>query len=272
MNIEGAEQPVLAPHAPHGVGRFDRIAGAIALALGIAIIMAIATVPLSARQQAAFGIASALIFVFANRFKSRRVTLFLVALSLAVSARYLFWRMTETLNFESPLGYMLGSGLVLAEIYAVLTLVLGYFQTVWPLERKPVPLPADSSTWPTVDLYIPTYNEELSIVRASVLGALAIDWPKDKLNIFILDDGRRDQFRQFAELTGVGYITRSDNNHAKAGNLNHAMTKTNAEFVAIFDCDHIPTRAFLQMTMGFLVADPNLAMVQTPQGCSTLAT
>ena len=264
MNIEGAEQPVLVPHSSRGVGRFDRIAGAVALVLGIAIIVAIATVPLSARQQAAFGIASALTFVVANRFKSRRVTLFLVALSLAVSARYLYWRMTETLNFEAPMEYLLGSGLVLAEIYAVLTLVLGYFQCVWPLERKPVPLPADPSTWPTVDLYIPTYNEELSIVRATVLGALAIDWPKDKLNIFILDDGRRDQFRQFAELTGVGYITRSDNKHAKAGNLNAAMSRTTAEYIAIFDCDHIPTRAFLQMTMGFMVADKNLALVQTP--------
>jgi cellulose synthase (UDP-forming) len=264
MNIEGTEQPVLVPHSPHRAGLFDQIAGGIALILGIAIIMAIATVPLSARQQAAFGIASALIFVVANRFKSRRVTLFLVALSLAVSSRYLYWRMTETLSFESPLEYLLGSGLVLAEIYAVVTLVLGYFQTVWPLERKPVPLPADPAAWPTVDLFIPTYNEELSIVRATVLGALAIDWPKDKLNIFILDDGRREQFRQFAELTGVGYLTRPDNAHAKAGNLNSALSKTKADYVAIFDCDHIPTRAFLQMTMGFMVADDNVALVQTP--------
>ena len=159
---------------------------------------------------------------------------------------------------------LLGSGLVLAEIYAVVTLVLGYFQTVWPLERKPVPLPSDPSTWPSVDVYIPTYNEDLSIVRATVLGAMSIDWPADKLNIYILDDGRREQFRQFAELTGIGYIARTDNKHAKAGNLNHALTQTKGEFIAIFDCDHIATRAFLQMTVGFLVSDPKLALVQTP--------
>ena len=263
MKIDGI-QPVLVRRSAHSASPFERIGGLIALIVGIAAISAIATVPLSPRQQAAFGIASALIFSFANRYKNRRVTLFLVALSLSVSSRYLYWRLTETIDFESPLEVLLGSGLVLAEIYAVLTLVLGYFQCVWPLERKPVPLPADPSTWPTVDVYIPTYNEDLSIVRATVLGAMAIDWPQDKLNIYILDDGRRDQFKQFAELTGIGYIIRPDNNHAKAGNLNHAMKITKGEFILIFDCDHISTRAFLQMTMGFLIADKNLALVQTP--------
>ena len=264
MSSDITERPVLVRARPPAGSALERIGGILALVLGLVTIAAIATIPLSARQQAAFGLASAVIFAIANRYKSRQTTLFLVALSLSVSSRYLYWRLTETLDFESPLEILLGSGLVAAEIYAVVTLILGYFQTVWPLERKPVPLTSDPSTWPTVDVYIPTYNEDLSIVRATVLGALSIDWPADKLKIYILDDGRREQFRQFAELTGVGYITRSDNKHAKAGNLNAAMTKTQGEFIAIFDCDHIPTRAFLQMTMGFLVADPKLALVQTP--------
>ncbi len=231
---------------------------------GLMTIFAIATVPLSPRGQAVFGICAAIIFTIANRMQSRQVTLFLVALSLSVSLRYLYWRMTETLDFQSPIEVLLGGGLVLAEIYAILTLVLGYFQTVWPLERKPVPLSTDPSTWPSVDIYIPTYNEDLSIVRGTVLGALSIDWPADKLKIYILDDGKRDEFRQFAELTGVGWITRDDNKHAKAGNLNAAMTRTQGEYIAIFDCDHVPTRAFLQMTMGFVVNDPKVALVQTP--------
>jgi cellulose synthase (UDP-forming) len=245
-------------------GRANRLLSLMMGVLGLLTIIAIATVPLTPREQALFGISTAIIFTIANRFQAKQVTLFLVALSLSVSMRYLYWRMTETLAFQSPLEIMLGSGLVLAEVYAILTLVLGYFQTVWPLERKPVPLPDDPSTWPTVDIYIPTYNEDLSIVRASVLGALAIDWPADKLKIYVLDDGRREEFRQFCELVGVTHITRTDNKHAKAGNLNAAMTKTTGEFIAIFDCDHIPTRAFLQMTMGFLVADENCALVQTP--------
>src|SRR6185312_4604722 len=112
------------------------------------------------------------------------------------------------------------------EAYAIAVLALGYVQTVWPLERKPVPLPADSRRWPSVDVYIPTYNEDLSVVRATVLAALSIDWPPDRLQVYILDDGRRQEFRDFAITSGAGYITRPDNAHAKAGNLNHALQQT----------------------------------------------
>ena len=59
----------------------------------------------------------------------------------------------------------------------------------------------------------------------------------------ILDDGRRESFRRFAEEVGVGYLTRPDNCHAKAGNLNHALERIDGELVAIFDCDHVPVRS-----------------------------
>ena len=183
------------------------------------MVLAVATVPLLPREQAIFAIFAAVTFLIVNRFKGRMVTMFLVMLSLAVSLRYIFWRVTETLTFNSTSELFLGTLLALAECYAIMVLVLGYIQTVWPLERKPMPLPDDVSVWPTVDVFIPTYNEPMSIVRATVLGAMAMDYPRDKFRVHILDDGRRDEFRQFAELCGVGYIARPTNEHAKAGNL-----------------------------------------------------
>ena len=140
--------------------------------------------------------------------------------------------------------------LLAAETYAWVVLILGYIQTCWPLERQPAQMPRDTRLWPTVDLLIPTYNEDLSVVRGTVYAALGIDWPQDKLRIYILDDGKRENFRQFAADVGVGYITRADNRHAKAGNLNHALSRIDGELVAIFDCDHIPVRSFLQLTVG----------------------
>ncbi|MBV9249407.1 MAG: cellulose biosynthesis cyclic di-GMP-binding regulatory protein BcsB, partial [Acetobacteraceae bacterium] len=74
----------------------------------------------------------------------------------------------------------------------------------------------------------------------------------------------RTAFRDFAESCGAGYIIRPDNKHAKAGNLNHALARTDGEFITIFDCDHIPTRAFLQMSMGWMVQNERLAAIQTP--------
>ena len=80
-----------------------------------------------------------------------------------------------------------------------------------------------------------------------------------------LDDGRREEFREFAEATGVGYVTREDNAHAKAGNLNHALEETNGELLALFDSDHVPTRAFLQLTVrAGSSAMPSSRWVQTP--------
>ena len=231
---------------------------------GLGLAFVAATVNLDPVDQSILAFATALAFFLGNRRKGRRMTLFLTMLSALMSLRYIVWRVTETLEFNTVLQGFLGTGLALAEAYAVVVLALGYIQTMWPLQRQPMPLPDNPADWPTVDVYIPSYNEDLSIVRATVLAAMAIDWPQDKLRVYILDDGRRLAFRDFAASCGCGYIIRPDNAHAKAGNLNHAMTLTDGDFVAIFDCDHVPTRAFLQLTMGLLTHNPRLAFVQTP--------
>ena len=191
-------------------------------------------------------------------------TLMLMGLALVASLRYVWWRMLFTLDLETGIEMFLGLLLLAAEAYTWLILLLGFLQTIWPLGRKPAPLPKDMAVWPSVDVYIPSYNEPLSIVRTTVLAALGMDWPRDRLKIYLLDDGRRDEFREFAELAGIGYLTRPDNAHAKAGNLNRALNKTSGEFIAIFDCDHIPTRSFLQISMGWFLQDPKCAMLQTP--------
>jgi cellulose synthase (UDP-forming) len=248
------------PHSSLTSRLIDIVCGVI----GLILLVAVATVPLDPRQQAILAVTSGIVFLIANRFKNRSVSVFLVMLSLAVSLRYIFWRVTETLDFGSIFELLLGIGLAIAETYAILVLVLGYVQTLWPLERKPIPMPEDFTLWPTVDVYIPTYNEPMSIVRATVLGCIAMDWPPEKMRVYLLDDGRREEFREFAAECGIGYITRNDNLHAKAGNLNNAMRQTDGEFIAVFDSDHIPTRAFLQMTMGWMIAEPRNALVQTP--------
>src|SRR5437660_4776869 len=70
--------------------------------------------------------------------------------------------------------------------------------------------------------------------------------------------------RALAVLYGAGYITREQHTGAKAGNINHALTKTSAPFIAVFDSDHVADPEFLEATMGWL-EDPEIAFVQTPQ-------
>ncbi|WP_233504325.1 UDP-forming cellulose synthase catalytic subunit [Xylophilus ampelinus] len=232
-----------------------------ALAVVFAVVV---TTPLDNRQQIAFAAVCFAAVLILRRYTGGWATLAMVALSIIASARYLWWRITDTLGFETWLDAFFGTGLVVAEIYALIVLLLGYFQTSWPLVRKPAALPADLRLWPTVDLFIPTYNESLDVVRQTVFAARGMDWPAEKLQIWVLDDGRRAAFKEFCAEAGVGYFDRDDNLHAKAGNINAALARTKGELVAIFDCDHIPTRSFLQVTTGWFLKDAKLAMVQTP--------
>jgi cellulose synthase (UDP-forming) len=223
----------------------------------------VALTPLELREQVNLSVMLFVVALFVARSRHRVSTLMLMVMTITVSTRYLAWRISATMSGES-LDLLLSAALLFAELYAFLVLALGYFQTSRPITRKPLALPADVRDWPAVDVLIPTYNEPLEVVRATILAAQVLDWPQDKLRIFVLDDGNRADFQRFAKDVGVGYFTRSDNRGAKAGNINAALARTDAPFVAVFDCDHIPTRSFLQLTMGWLVEDDRLAMVQTP--------
>ena len=80
---------------------------------------------------------------------------------------------------------------------------------------------------------------------------------------YVLDDGRRDEVRKIAESLGVHYITRDNNLHAKAGNVNNAMKQTEGEFVIILDSDHIPHKNFISRLIGYF-EQADLGYVQAP--------
>jgi cellulose synthase (UDP-forming) len=227
------------------------------------------------QRQAVLAVLTLLVAILLDRSsKSHVVTLTLVLLSAFSTLRYGFWRFSSVIayfrdpgtNWTTLDGFFIWM-LLAAESYAFVVLLLGYLQTLWPLRRTPVPLPNDPNEWPAIDLLIPTFNEPLSVVRFTALAAMNIDWPAEKLNVYILDDGKREEFRVFAEEAGVGYMARDSNDHAKAGNINYALERVHSPFVAVFDCDHVPTRSFLQVTMGWFLRDSKLAMLQTPQHC-----
>ncbi len=255
-----------------GEGPGLKVLRLLVLACGGAFLVFSGILDLTWPQQTVLGLLTVLLAIWMDRSStSYLVTLALMFGSMYSTFRYGFWRISTTIQFFVDPGskYTFLDGffifmLVGAETYAFIILFLGYMQTLWPLRRTPVPLPDDPDDWPPVDLLIPTYNEPLNVVRYTALAAMNIDWPADKLAVYILDDGKREEFRAFAEEAGIGYMTRDDNKHAKAGNINRALKRLDAPFVAIFDCDHVPTRSFLQVTIGWFVRDANLGMLQTP--------
>ena len=232
--------------------------------IGALLLVAVVTAPLELERQFAFAALCFAGLLILRKLPGRLPVLAMVVLSLVATLRYVYWRVTDTLGFDSWLDIVFGYGLVAAEFYALVVLAFGYMQTAWPLQRKPKILTQDPKDWPTVDVFIPTYNEALSIVKLTIFAAQAIDWPRDKLRVHVLDDGRRDDFREFCRQIGVNYIVSADNVHAKAGNLNEALKVTDGEYIAIFDADHVPTRSFLQVAMGWFLKDPKLALLQTP--------
>lgn len=226
------------------------------------------SVPLGLGLQTLMGLGTFGLAMWLRRYEGHVISMALMVLSVITSFRYMYWRLTETMPYSEPtanwVDMVAGTGLIVAELYALIVLLLGFIQVLWPLHRKPVPLPADTSLWPTVDVYIPTYNEPMSVVRPTVLAAQDLDWPADKLNIYVLDDGCRDEFAEFCEAVGVTHLPRKESTHAKAGNINKALTMTSGDLITIFDCDHIPTRSFLQLSVGWFLKDPKMALVQLP--------
>jgi cellulose synthase (UDP-forming) len=255
-----------------GRGPFFRLLRIVLIALGIIALFFFGSLALSWPQQAVLGLLILLLCIWLSRVSdSYLITLTLMMLSMFATFRYAWWRVSAVVGFFQDPGTKWGPVdvffillLLGAEAYAFSILYLGFLQTVWPLRRAPVALPDDPEEWPEIDLLIPTYNEPLNVVRYTALASLNIDWPADKLHVYILDDGNREEFREFAVEAGIGYMTRGDNIQAKAGNINHALKSLTAPYVAIFDSDHVPTRSFLQMTVGWFLRDPRLGMLQTP--------
>ena len=239
--------------------------------VGAVALIPLLVVPLTWKEQVIVGAVLVFIAILLNTAsRSLSVTMLLMTFSVFSTLRYGYWRVMQTWDGITSAGHLyrwdtvVVLALLAAEFFAFSTLILGYFQTLRPLQRPPLELEGARADWPTVDVLVPTYNEPLHVVRATVLAAMAMDYPLRKMRVLLLDDGRRAEFRDFAAQAGVEYIARGNNTHAKAGNINHALEQVHGEYVAIFDSDHVPARSFLRMTLGWFLRDRGLGLVQTP--------
>ncbi|MDJ0800918.1 MAG: glycosyltransferase [Calothrix sp. MO_167.B12] len=198
------------------------------------------------------------------RIWSRRLV---VGILLLLAGRYIAWRSLSTLNLSNPLNGVFSLGLFALEMLVILSSIIQLFLMLNVKERgheadRNSLAVIDGSFTPSVDILIPTYNEPTFILRRTVIGCQALDYNHKK--IYILDDTRRAEMQALADELGCEYITRPDNSHAKAGNLNHAIPKTDGDLIVVFDADFIPTKNFLTRTIGFF-QNEQVALVQTPQ-------
>ena len=174
--------------------------------------------------------------------------------ALAIYLGYLLYRGWFTLN---PEALAFSVAVYLAEIHGFFSLAFYFFQT-WTIRSRRVP-PAPPGL--SVDVFITTYNEDVELLRQTVRGAIQMRYPH---RTYVLDDGRREEVRALCAELGCDYLARDTNEHAKAGNWNHAFARTSGAVIATFDADHVPRADFLERTLGFF-ADPKVALVQVPQ-------
>ncbi|MDY6902600.1 MAG: glycosyltransferase [Cyanobacteriota bacterium] len=198
------------------------------------------------------------------RIWSRRLV---VGILLLLTGRYILWRSLSTLNLDSPLNGAFSLSLfglellILCSATIQLLLMLNVKERRNEANQKSIAV-IEGKFNPSVDVLIPTYNEPAFILRRTIIGCQALEYKNKK--IYLLDDTRRPEMKSLAEELGCEYITRKENNHAKAGNLNHALTKINGELIVVFDADFIPTSNFLTRTVGFF-QEEQTALIQTPQ-------
>jgi cellulose synthase (UDP-forming) len=186
---------------------------------------------------------------------------------LILIARYLLWRSLSTLNLANPVDGILSILLLAMEIVAMSAGTIQLLLMFWVKDRdreaaKYRSAAKENNYNPSVDILIPTYNEPDFILKRTIIGCQALDYQNKQ--IYLLDDTQRSEIKKLAEELGCNYLSRRDRAHAKAGNLNNALAKTNGELIVIFDADFVPTTNFLERTIGFF-QNHKIGLVQTPQ-------
>lgn len=174
---------------------------------------------------------------------------------LALIVGYLSWRIAFTLNPIQPVASTL---FLLVDVITALSTII-FLITFLPKSRV---LPT-SKVLPTlsVDVWIPTFNEDIDVLRRTIYQCVNLHYPH---NTYVLDDGNRAEVKALALKLGANYIARATNIDAKAGNLNNALINCRGELIAIFDADFAPHSDFLIELLPYF-NQSNLALVQTPQ-------
>jgi cellulose synthase (UDP-forming) len=189
----------------------------------------------------------------------------LIYIFLAVNAIYMGWRVLYTLPFAYGLWSLsMGGVLLLAELSGFFDSIMFYL-AIGRIQRPHQPK-TRNQRYPDVDVFIATYNEPVELLYKTINACKGMAYPdRKRVHIYVCDDGHRREMRELAEHFGVHYLSRSDNAHAKAGNLNHALQHSQSPLIATFDADMMPRRFFLMTLVPYFMVNNEMGFIQTPQ-------
>lgn len=206
-------------------------------------------------------ITALLISFLAYKINNKNVKL-LIIVDIIISTIYILWRGTVIPTNLGIVSFILGLILFVCEFIGFMNFQFIFFGK-YKIIRKDLSV-YNLDEAPLVDVLICTYNESLQLLEKTIIASTQMAYPKNKFKVYVCDDGRRDELKALCKKYGVNYITREDNQGAKAGNINNALKYIKGDLFLVLDADMIPKKEFLQKTIGYF-EDENLAFVQTPQ-------
>lgn len=167
---------------------------------------------------------------------------------------------------------LLSAGLVALSLLSLNLVVLTLARLLAP-ERRLERAPLLEEDLPRVLVQLPLYNEG-DLVRRILAAVTALDWPRDRLEIQVLDDSTdgscalsRQAVLDLQEAgVSIEILHRTRRTAFKAGALAAGLQRSDAPFVAIFDADFLPAPSYLRDTIGVLMGDSTLAFVQSRWG------
>lgn len=203
-------------------------------------------------------------------------------LYLIISFFYFNWRLWFTLSTRNGwFSFGFSCLLLVAEGIGLFEFMIHFMNMARVVSPKAPPIESEAD-YPEVDVFIATYNEPTRLLYKTIVAAKRMNYPDPKkVHIYLLDDGNRAKAKDLCDRLGIHYLTRDNNLHAKAGNINEALKQTHSPYVVTFDADMMPLENFLMETIPFFIQNEQqrqweqenegevktapLGFVQTPQ-------
>ncbi len=187
-----------------------------------------------------------------NKIKDTRAKIWFV-LNMICSISYLLWRIFFTIPFEYGLiSIIAGIALLVVEALGLVEALVHYVNMYNTRDYKKPEI--EPEMFPDVDIFVATYNEPVEILEKTLRACKRMDYPnKNKVHIYLCDDGRRSEMKLLAESLKINYLDRKDNSGHKAGNLNNALAHSSSPYIVTFDSDMLPQSCFLMETIPYFV-------------------
>lgn len=190
-------------------------------------------------------------------------------LTIITSFLYIIYRIFFTIPTNNTLDIIVGTLVLIIELIDFVFFIVYALNILRKDTSLPPPPKLTKKDYPELDVFIATINEDIDLVEKTIKACKEMKYPaKNKIHIYLCDDGRRKEMKSLCKKMNIYYIDRKDNKNAKAGNYNHALKKTHSPYIVVLDADMRPSKNFLMKAVPYLFLEDKIGFVQLPQNFS----